>query len=132
MSSTIIGGYFAERVLFLPLREVLGHKPHPFCRARHSRPIFFRSSSALSKSARLGLARENCLGSRRDKPSKHIFLPLRGFFATVEALAAEQGPTAILIRTEIGMPGESLLFRSVPVEIKDRFMRSLAASGLRS
>jgi sulfopyruvate decarboxylase subunit beta len=52
--------------------------------------------------------------------------------AIVEALAAEQGPTAILIRTDIGMPGGISIVPLGAVEIKDRFMRSLAASGRRS
>ena len=45
----------------------------------------------------------------------------------VAALASDEGPSVILIRTEVGMPDNIGVIPLGGVEIRDRFVRSIAA-----
>ena len=45
------------------------------------------------------------------------------------ALAADQGPSVILIRTDVGMPGNIAVIPLGAIEIRDRFVRSLRGQG---
>ena len=44
-----------------------------------------------------------------------------------EVLKLERGPSVIVIRTDVGMPDGIAVIPLSPIEIKDRFMRALAA-----
>ena len=48
------------------------------------------------------------------------------------AIAADQGPSVILIRTEVGMPGNIAVIPLGATEIRDRFVRSLGGQAGRA